>query len=74
MLPSLQILKPAFKTLGFIPPAYVVGVMTRACRMLMNAHLHRLQLASRMCEVGLGCLGEAENGVTDCVSNIILIC
>lgn len=34
MLLSLQILKPAFKTLGFIPLACFVGVMTRACRML----------------------------------------
>lgn len=36
--------------------------------------LHRQQLAPHMCGVGLGCLGETENGVADCVSNIILIC
>lgn len=75
MLLSLQILKPASKTLGFIPPAWFVGVITRACRMLRGHEaLHRQQLAPRMCGVGIGCLGETENGVADCEPNIILIC
>lgn len=75
MLLSLQILKPAFKTLRFIPPACFVEVMTRACRMLRGHEaLYQQQLAPRMCGVGLACLGQTENGVVDCVSNIILIC
>lgn len=75
MLLSLQILKPAFKTLRFIPPACFAGVMTRACRMLGGHEaLHRQQSAPRMCGVGPACLGQTENGVADCVSNIILMC